>query len=109
MTRTGKLMALVLALASMATVAVFPLEAAGRWKKENGKCVWDAKDSGPDQCEPPAGRFKKNGDKCEWDANDAGADQCKPAKGRFKKNDGRCVWEANDSGPDQCRPKAQPR
>ncbi len=109
MTRATKLTALGLAFGWMATMQVSPLDAAGRWKKVDGKCVWDAKDSGPDQCEPPAGRFKKNGNDCVWDANDGGADQCRPAKGRFKKNGGDCVWEANDSGPDQCRPKARPR
>ena len=109
MTRATKLTALGLAFGWMATMQVSPLDAAGRWKKVDGKCVWDAKDSGPDQCEPPAGRYKKNGNDCVWDANDGGANQCRPAKGRFKKNGGDCLWEANDSGPDQCRPKARPR
>ena len=83
MTRATKLTALGLAFGWMATMQVSPLDAAGRWKKVDGKCVWDAKDSGPDQCEPPAGRYKKNGNDCVWDANDGGADQCRPAKGRF--------------------------
>jgi hypothetical protein len=101
--------ALVLATGWIATLAVAPAAAAGRWKKENGKCVWDAKDSGPDQCQPPAGRYKKQGDNCVWDAHDDGPDQCKPVKGRFKLNNGKCEWSNEDSGPDQCRPKPQPR
>ena len=76
----------------------------GRYKKEDGKCVW-VNESGPDQCEPPKGRFKKEGDDCVWDANDGGNDQCSPKKGRFKKENGRCVWARNDSGPNQCNPR----
>src|SRR3954469_19086123 len=76
--------------------------AAGRYKKEGNRCVWDEKDSGPNQCEPVAGgRFKKEGDRCEWAARDSGPDQCKPAKGRFKKEGDRCEWSATDSGPNQ--------
>ena len=109
MTRSWKLsIAAVIGLAWAAGLAAAP-DAPGRWKKEGNRCVWDAKDSGPDQCTPPAGRYKKAGDGCVWDANDDGPDQCKPSKGRFKKDGDRCVWEANDSGPDQCRPKPQPR
>ena len=107
--RWHRSMTLVVALAWVAAVTTTPAAAAGRWKKENGKCVWDAKDSGPDQCQPPAGRFKKAGDNCVWDATDDGADQCTPKKGRFKKSGDNCVWDANDSGPNQCRPKPQPR
>jgi hypothetical protein len=109
MTRAWKFaVALALAIGWIVNTGT-PASAAGRWKKENGKCVWDAKDSGPDQCQPPAGRYKKQGDNCVWDANDDGADQCRPAKGRFKINNGKCEWTASDSGPDQCRPKPQPR
>lgn len=56
--------------------------ASGRYKKgPNGECVWDAKDTGPDQCKPAKkGRYKKDGDKCVWDANDTGPNQCEPAK-----------------------------
>jgi hypothetical protein len=81
----------------------------GRYKKDGDNCVWDANDSGPNQCTPrTAGRFKKDGDKCVWDSNDKGADQCKPPSGRFKKNGDACVWDASDSGPNQCNPR-QPR
>jgi hypothetical protein len=84
-------------------------QAKGRYKKENGLCVWDANDSGPNQCEPRIrGRFKQSGGACTWDANDLGPDQCRPGKGRFKKEDGRCVWSTSDSGPDQCNPR-EPR
>ena len=84
MTRAWKVsIALVLTLGWAATMAVTPAAAAGRWKKAGDKCVWDAKDSGPNQCTPPAGRYKKNGDRCVWEQNDDGPDQCKPVKGRF--------------------------
>jgi hypothetical protein len=84
-------------------------QAKGRYKKEDGKCVWDANDSGPNQCEPRVrGRFKKSGSSCTWDVNALGPDQCRPAKGRFKKEEGRCVWSTSDSGPDQCDPR-EPR
>ena len=81
----------------------------GRYKKEDGKCVWDANDSGPNQCEPRTkGRFKKEGDRCVWETADSGPDQCTPPRGRFKKEGDRCVWTANDSGPNQCDPR-EPR
>ena len=96
--------ALVLALAASASSA----EQKGRYKKEGDLCVWDAKDTGPNQCTPRVvGRFKKDGDKCVWDGKDLGADQCRP-KGRFKKDGDHCVWSATDNGPDQCNPR-QPR
>jgi hypothetical protein len=92
---------------SMSTLTATSLEAAGRYKKEGQRCVWDPNDSGPNQCTPPSGRYKKVGTKCVWDAKDSGEDQCTPPKGRFKKEGDRCVWDANDSGVDQCRPIAQ--
>ena len=80
--------------------------AAGRYKKDGNRCIWDEKDSGPNQCEPvTAGRFKKQGDRCEWTSNDSGPDQCRPAKGRFKKQGDKCEWSATDSGPNQCDPR----
>jgi hypothetical protein len=95
------------ALASIVLAgAVAGVGAAGRYKKDGSKCVWDAKDSGPDQCQPTvAGRFKKDGDACVWAAGDKGDDQCTPAKGRFKKDGKACVWSATDSGPNQCDPR----
>jgi len=87
--------------------AAAPLK--GRYKKEGNSCVWDANDSGPNQCEPwTKGRFKKDGDRCVWESGDSGPDQCTPRGGRFKKEGDRCVWTANDSGPNQCNPR-QPR
>src|SRR5689334_13824389 len=81
--------------------------AAGRYKKDGNKCVWDAKDTGPNQCTPAVeGRFKKEGNACVWSAGDKGADQCRPEKGRFKKEGSACVWSATDSGPNQCDPRA---
>jgi hypothetical protein len=81
----------------------------GRYKKEGDSCVWDANDSGPNQCEPwTKGRFKKEGDRCVWSSSESGPDQCTPPTGRFKKEGDRCVWTANDSGPNQCNPR-QPR
>lgn len=77
--------------------------ASGRYKKEGDRCVWNATDTGPNQCVPTVeGRFKKSGDTCTWAANDKGADECRPAKGRFKADGTACVWNASDSGPDQC-------
>lgn len=82
------------------------LQKKGRWKKEGGKCVYVANDSGPDQCEPAVkGRFKKDGGKCVWAGDETGPDQCRPANGRFKKENGRCVWAEGDNGPNQCDPK----
>ena len=98
--------ALALAVLTAAIGGVTAAGAAGRYKKNGKLCVWDEKDSGPNQCEPiAAGRFKKNGDKCEWTAGDAGPDQCKPASGRFKKDGNKCEWSATDSGPNQCDPR----
>jgi hypothetical protein len=81
--------------------------AAGRYKKDGKLCVWDARDTGPDQCTPVLhGRFKKEGNACVWAAGDRGEDQCTPSKGRFKKEGNGCVWNATDSGPNQCDPRA---
>jgi len=82
----------------------------GRFKIEGDNCVWNAEDSGPNQCTPVTrGRFKKGGDdSCTWDANDNGPDQCTPPSGRWKKGDNRCYWDPKDSGPNQCNPR-QPR
>ena len=81
-------------------------QATGRYKKQGDKCVWDAGDSGPNQCTPRTkGRFKKTGGTCAWDAGDTGADQCRPSTGRFKKEGNSCVWNASDSGRDQCDPR----
>ena len=99
----GALAAFVLVAAISGATAA---GAAGRYKKEGNRCVWDEKDSGPNQCEPlTAGRFKKHGDRCEWARDDSGPDQCKPVKGRFKKEGDACVWNATDSGPNQCDPR----
>jgi hypothetical protein len=103
-----KLLRVALAVVVFAggSVAVTRAGLDGRYKKDGNRCVWDEKDSGPDQCKPiTQGRFKKNGDKCEWAPADNGADQCKPAKGRFKKDGDKCEWSATDSGPNQCDPR----
>jgi len=98
-------------LCAWIAVGVRPAEAGGKGRyklNSDGKCVWDAKDDGPNQCTPPKlGRFKADGDKCVWDAKDDGPDQCKPKKGRFKKDGVNCVWAPNDSGPNQCDPRAK--
>ena len=92
---------LVTAIAGVAAAG-----AAGRYKIDGKRCIWDDKDTGPNQCQPVlSGRFKKDGDKCEWVLGDNGPDQCKPAKGRFKKDGNKCEWNASDSGPDQCDPR----
>jgi len=78
----------------------------GRYKADGEACVWDANDSGPDQCTPQTvGRFKKSRDSCTWDPKDKGPDQCTPRQGRWKTDGDRCVWDANDSGPNQCNPR----
>jgi hypothetical protein len=87
MTRLWKTaLALSAPAALVGALLLHPLPAAaggeGRYKKgPHGECVWDAKDTGPDQCKPPKkGRYKKDGDKCVWDANDTGPNQCEPPK-----------------------------
>ena len=75
----------------------------GRYKKDGDKCIFDANDSGPDQCTPPKGRYKKEGDRCVWVAGEDGGNQCTP-KGRWKKDGDRCYFDAKDEGPDQCMP-----
>ncbi len=108
--RYGATLTLVTTIAvSITTIGIASVDAAGRYKKEGQRCVWDPTDTGPNQCTPPSGRYKKVGTGCVWDAKDAGPDQCTPPKGRFKKDGDRCVWDANDSGTDQCRPTAAPR
>jgi len=88
-------------------VALAAFADAGRYKKDGDKCVWDASDSGPNQCTPQVqGRFKKGAnDSCVWDSNDRGPDQCTPKTGRWKEESGRCVWEPKDSGTNQCDPR----
>ena len=81
----------------------------GRYKQDGEACLWDANDSGPDQCTPRVvGRFKKSGDACVWDAKDKGPDQCQPPSGRWKTEGDRCVWDPKDSGANQCNPR-EPR
>jgi len=95
-----------LAVVSIAASVVVAHE-AGRYKKDGKACVWDAKDTGPNQCTPQVeGYFKKSGDTCTWTVNAKGTDQCRPAKGRFKKDGDACLWNGTDSGPDQCDPRA---
>jgi pimeloyl-ACP methyl ester carboxylesterase len=88
-----------------------PPPPSGRFKLIDGQCVWDATDSGPDQCSPlpPPGRYKFDGwGTCYWEPNDYPPDQCSPPApptGRFKLDgSGGCYWDPNDSGPDQCAP-----
>jgi pimeloyl-ACP methyl ester carboxylesterase len=88
-----------------------PAPPVGRYKIIGGQCVWDANDSGPDQCSPlpPPGRYKFDGfGTCYWEPNDYPPDQCSPQAppiGRFKLDgSGGCYWDPNDSGPDQCAP-----
>ena len=93
---------------SASSIAPAAAQATGRYKRQGANCEWDAKDGGPNQCQPMvAGRFKKGDkDSCTWDASQKGADECRPAKGRWKKGgDNSCAWDANDGGPDQCNPR----
>jgi len=100
-----RIVLMVLAAAVAVTAAGEP-QTKGRYKKQGSSCVWDANDTGPNQCEPfTAGRFKKEGNNCVWDGNDRGRDQCKPPSGRFKKEGDRCVWTPGDTGPNQCNPR----
>src|SRR5690349_2423686 len=72
---------------------------AGRYKKQGDKGLWDAGDSGPNQCEPVVkGRFKRSGESCTWAAGETGSDECRPAKGRFKKDGSACAWNDSDTG-----------
>lgn len=108
MTRRSLAWSVLPAIALTAAMAggVFAAGANGRYKKQGDTCVWNATDSGPNQCTPVTpGRFKKSGSACVWDGSDKGPDQCTPAKGRFKKEGDACVWNATDSGPNQCDPK----
>ena len=99
--------AVALTIAVAGLTGVSAAQQKGRYKKEGERCVWNAEDSGPNQCTPALrGRFKKSGDDCQWVANDSGEDQCRPVKGRFKKSGDRCEWDGKDSGPDQCDPRA---
>jgi hypothetical protein len=96
---------LVLALATAIPGASSASRDSGRYKKQGDRCVWDAGDSGPNQCTPvTAGHFRKQGDSCVWVANATGTNQCRPPKGRFKSEGSACVWNGDDSGPDQCDP-----
>ena len=97
---------LVVVFAAAVTVVMADPQAKGRYKKEGSACVWNANDTGPNQCTPVSeGRFKKDGDSCVWDAGARGADECKPKTGRFKKEGDKCVWNGSDSGPNQCDPR----
>jgi hypothetical protein len=93
--------------AALPVDATADLQTKGRFKKEGDNCVWNAEDSGPNQCAPVTrGRFKKGGDdSCTWVANDNGPDQCTPPAGRWKRGDNRCYWDPKDSGPNQCNPR----
>lgn len=113
MTRRLTAQAVLMTLLLVGTVAALSLDAVarqkGRYKVDGASCVWDANDTGADQCTPRvAGRFKKSGDACVWDAKDKGPDQCQPPSGRWKTEDGRCVWDPKDSGNNQCNPR-EPR
>jgi hypothetical protein len=102
----GGTLALAIAIFAGTVGSADEVQARGRYKKQGDKCVWDASDSGPNQCTPQTkGRFKKTGATCAWDSRDTGADQCRPSTGRFKKEGTSCVWNAKDSGPDQCDPR----
>ena len=97
---------------TVAAVAILVMSAMapgdGRYKQQGNVCEWDAKDNGPNQCEPIVkGRFTKGpNDSCAWNATDPGRDECRPAKGRWKAAaDKSCTWDGNDNGPDQCNPR----
>jgi len=96
-------------LAANHSVPDAALQQKGRFKQDGENCVWDANDTGPNQCTPRTpGRFKKEKDTCVWDAKDNGPDQCTPPKGRWKLEGDRCYWDPKDEGTNQCNPR-QPR
>ena len=86
MTRSiGRLvLTVLLAAAFVAGTSAGDDQQKGRYKKQGDNCVWDANDSGPNQCAPTvAGRFKQEGDKCVWAPNDKdGSVQAAHAAGR---------------------------
>ena len=105
---TRRFSAFVVLTAMIAAAAAVGAQDArkGRFKVDGGSCVWDANDTGPDQCQPQVpGRFKKEKDSCVWDAKDKGPDQCTPPTGRWKTEGSKCVWDAKDTGPNQCNPR----
>jgi hypothetical protein len=66
-------LALMALFCSAAIVAGAAEQQKGRYKIDGESCVWDANDSGPDQCTARiAGWFKKSGDACEWDPRTKG-------------------------------------
>src|SRR3954468_22589687 len=77
----------ILCLAMVGSVASSAFD--GRWKDDGtGGCVFDATDTGSDQCSPTSG-------------------QQAPGAGRFKDDgNGGCVFDASDSGPGPCTPAA---
>ena len=106
MTRRRLTARAVLMTLLLAATAGAVAQQKGRYKQDGESCVWDANDTGADQCTPRvAGRFKKSGDACVWDAKDKGPDQCTPPSGRWKTEGDRCVWDPKDSGANQCNPR----
>jgi hypothetical protein len=79
--QSGKLKWICLAVFAVTVAASAAASSVdGRWKIGNdGACVFDESDSGPDQCDPDAGRWKLGDDGgCYFDAQDTGPNQCVP-------------------------------
>lgn len=79
----------------------------GRWKVDGASCVWDAYDTGPDQCSPgtsvPASVVADQPSANGWPA--PGQRHTVTGLGRWKSDGyGGCTWDAYDDGPDQCQP-----
>ena len=76
-----RLLMVTLTVCGVLAVTIVARAQDGRWKLDgNGGCVFDATDSGPDQCSPNTGRWKLDGNGgCVFDATDSGADQCTPS------------------------------
>ena len=53
----------------------------GHFKGTAQACTWVSQ-NGADQCQPAKGRFKVDGKRCYWDAKDDGPNQCDPRKAK---------------------------
>jgi hypothetical protein len=76
---TRRTIGFALVVAIVALTAAAESQANGRYKTGDA-CVRDANGSGDDQFRTASGRFKKQCTLGEWDAKDSGPEQCDPRK-----------------------------